>query len=104
MLNPYLETVSVWAGTLFFASGVIATIVARRMMTIIAQKSFLLELRDRARLGELTAANERLELLAVTDPLTGIANRRVMIDMLDRLWHSAAVKSKGAAVQVRVWP
>lgn len=96
--NPQLELVSVLAGTLFSGSGVIATILARRTMTILARKSFLLEMRDRARLGELAEANERLELLAITDPLTGIANRRFMIDMLDRLWQGDAVCDEGAAM------
>lgn len=35
------------------------------------------------RTRELRAANARLELLAGTDPLTGLANRRTMIAMLD---------------------
>ncbi len=61
------------AGTLFFASGIIATVVARRTITILAQKTFLLELRDMRRVAELADANARLERLAKTDPLTGIA-------------------------------
>lgn len=84
--NPDIGTGSVVAGTLFFASGVAATIVARRTATLLAHKTFLLELRDRMRVAELTDANGRLELLARTDPLTGIANRRWMIETLDRLW------------------
>lgn len=95
--NPHLELVSVLAGTLFFASGIIATIIARRTMTILAQKTFLLGLRDRTRLSELASANERLELLAITDPLTGIANRRFMIEILDQLWQTDAA-STGAAM------
>mgnify|MGYP002398450444 FL=1 len=96
--NPQLELVSVLAGTLFFGGGIVATIVARRTMTILAQKSFLLELRDLARLGELAEANERLELLAITDPLTGIANRRFMIDALDRLWQADPARAEGVAI------
>lgn len=84
--NPDIGTGSVAAGTLFFASGVAATIVARRTATLLAHKTFLLELRDRMRVAELMDANGRLELLARTDPLTGIANRRWMIETLDRLW------------------
>jgi diguanylate cyclase (GGDEF)-like protein len=85
--NPDIGTGSVLAGTLFFASGVAATIAARRTATLLAHKTFLLELRDRMRVAELTDANGRLELLARTDPLTGIANRRWMIETLDRLWN-----------------
>jgi len=84
--NPGLDLGSAVAATLFFASGVVATVVARRTMTILAQKAFLLELRDRSRVAELADANARLELLARTDPLTGIANRRWMMEMLNRLW------------------
>lgn len=96
--NPALETFSSLVGTLFFASGIIATVVARRTMTIIAQKSFLLELQGQARLDELAEANKRLELLAVTDPLTGIANRRSMIDMLDRLWQDGRREAEATAM------
>lgn len=96
--NPALETFSSLVGTLFFASGIIATVIARRTMTIIAQKSFLLELQGQARLDELAEANKRLELLAVTDPLTGIANRRSMIDMLDRLWQDGRREAEATAM------
>jgi diguanylate cyclase (GGDEF)-like protein len=43
----------------------------------------------------LAAANERLELLAVTDPLTGLANRRRLADLLDAEW-SRALRSKNS--------
>lgn len=84
--NPNLAIQSSLDATLFFAIGIIATIAARRTMTILAQKTFLLELRDRRRVNQLAEANARLEHLARTDPLTGIANRRWMMETLDRLW------------------
>ena len=84
--NPNLEIASSLDATLFFAIGIIATIVARRTMTILAQKTFLLELRDRRRVNQLAEANARLEHLARTDPLTGIANRRWMMETLEQLW------------------
>ncbi len=37
----------------------------------------------------LTAAHERLEQLAVTDPLTGLANRRRLAELLDAEWRRA---------------
>lgn len=86
------------AGALFFASGIAATVVARRTANILAHKTFLLELRDRARLAELTDANARLELLARTDPLTGIANRRWMVETLKRVWGDGIGKTEGAAI------
>lgn len=95
--NPSITIGSVEAATLFFTAGIIATIVSRRTMTILAQKAFLLELRDRSRVAELAAANARLELLARTDPLTGIANRRWMMELLNRLW-SAEAEAGGIAL------
>lgn len=96
--NPAIELGSAVAATLFFASGVLATIAARRIMTILAQKTFLFELRDRRRVAELAKANARLELLARTDPLTGIANRRWMTETLDHLWGNDKRCLDGAAM------
>ncbi len=95
--NPSITVGSVEAATLFFSAGIIATIVSRRTMTILAQKAFLLELRDRSRVTELASANARLELLARTDPLTGIANRRWMMELLNRLWDAEA-ETRGIAL------
>ncbi|MBZ9711393.1 GGDEF domain-containing protein [Mesorhizobium sp. ESP7-2] len=86
--NPAIEFGSAVAATLFFASGIFATVAARRIMTILAQKTFLFELRDQRRVAELAKANDRLVLLARTDPLTGIANRRWMTETLNNLWGS----------------
>jgi predicted signal transduction protein with EAL and GGDEF domain len=84
--NPDIEPGSAVAGTLFFASGIGATLVARRTATILAHKTFLLELRDRIRLADLSDANARLELLTRTDSLTGVANRRSMRETLTKCW------------------
>ncbi|TPI12526.1 GGDEF domain-containing protein [Mesorhizobium sp. B4-1-3] len=96
--NPAIEHGSAIDGTLFFASGIFATVAARRIMTILAQKTFLFELRDRRRVAELARANDRLELLANTDPLTGIANRRWMTETLDHLWGTDKRCLNGAAM------
>ncbi|TIP10519.1 GGDEF domain-containing protein [Mesorhizobium sp.] len=96
--NPAIEFGSAVAATLFFASGIFATVAARRIMTILAQKTFLFELRDRRRVAELAEANDRLELLASTDPLTGIANRRWMTETLDHLWGGGRQCFDGAAM------
>ncbi|MGX8012778.1 GGDEF domain-containing protein [Mesorhizobium sp. ORM8.1] len=96
--NPAIGFGSAVAATLFFASGIFATVAARRIMTILAQKTFLFELRDRHRVAELAKANDRLELLAKTDPLTGIANRRWMTETLDQLWGSDKRCLDGAAM------
>jgi diguanylate cyclase (GGDEF)-like protein len=96
--NLGLEIWNAVAATLFFASGIVATVAARRTMTILAQKAFLLELRDRRRVAELAEANGRLERLARIDPLTGIANRRWMTETLDRLWGVSGKCPGGAAI------
>ncbi|RVA72117.1 diguanylate cyclase [Mesorhizobium sp. M7A.F.Ca.CA.001.11.2.1] len=96
--NPAIAHGSAVAGTLFFASGIFATVAARRIMTILAQKTFLFELRDRRRVAELAKANDRLVLLARTDPLTGISNRRWMTETLERLWGSDKRCLAGAAM------
>jgi diguanylate cyclase (GGDEF)-like protein len=96
--NPDIAAGSALAGTLFFASGLAATLVARRTAIILAQKTFLLELRDRSRLEDLTDANGRLELLARTDPLTGVANRRSMAETIKSCWNEVAGPRSGAAM------
>jgi diguanylate cyclase (GGDEF)-like protein len=96
--NPAISFGSAVAATLFFASGIFATVAARRIMTILAQKTFLFELRDRRRVAELAEANNRLELLAKTDPLTGIANRRWMTETLNKLWGADKRCLDGAAM------
>ena len=96
--NPAIEFGSAAAATLFFTSGIFATVAARRIMTILAQKTFLFELRDRRRVAELAQANDRLQLLASTDPLTGIANRRWMTELLDVLWGEGGKCPDGVAM------
>lgn len=86
--NPGVDVRSGFSAFLFFASGIGATVIARETMTILAQKSFLLELRDRKRVADLAAANEQLERLSRTDPLTGVANRRSMMEAIDALWNA----------------
>ncbi|MBL7502747.1 diguanylate cyclase [Frankia sp. CNm7] len=45
------------------------------------------EVAERTR--QLAAANQRLEHLSITDPLTGLANRRRLDEILDAEWHRA---------------
>ena len=83
-----LPDASVWkslSGIFFFASGIAATVVARRTMNILAYKSFLLELRDRHHMTEMAHTNRRLERLSRTDGLTGVANRHFLGEKLEEL-------------------
>lgn len=96
--NPNITIGSALSDFLFFSIGVIATVAARRTANILAHKTFLLELRDRSRLAELIDANRRLEFLAGTDPLTGVANRRSMTESLDRFWTESSNKTKEVAI------
>jgi diguanylate cyclase (GGDEF)-like protein len=79
------DTRTALSGFLFFASGVGATVMARRTMNVLAQKSFLLELRDRHRMAELAETNLRLERLSMIDGLTGAANRHFVRERMKAL-------------------
>ena len=46
--------------------------------------SFLMGVRDQARVQELARANERLHVMSDTDPLTGVGNRRTFDRILQR--------------------
>jgi len=46
------------------------------------------------RTGALAAANEKLELLSRTDPLTGLANRRRLADALNETWQHAGTTGR----------
>lgn len=80
------------SGFLFYASGVGATVLARRTMNILSYKSFLLELRVRQNIGELARSNRRLEHLSRLDGLTGVANRHHLDQRL------AALSSHAGAI------
>ncbi|GEO99389.1 GGDEF domain-containing protein [Methylobacterium haplocladii] len=53
------------------------------------KQSFLLGLREQMQADALTEANSRLTVLSETDPLTGIANRRLFGERLGSAWESA---------------
>lgn len=59
--------------------------MARRTMNILAQKSFLLELRDRRHMVELAQTNQRLQRLSRIDGLTGAANRHFLRERMEAL-------------------
>lgn len=53
----------------------------------LAELNQTLESKVTQRTQELSEANKKLEQLAITDPLTGVANRRYAIQALTQLWH-----------------
>jgi diguanylate cyclase (GGDEF)-like protein len=98
LLNPALSIASTLSAFLFFASGIAAMVVARRTITVLAQRTFLLELRDAGRAQELITINARLETLSKTDALTGLPNRRYMDETLASLAAAAETPETAMAV------
>jgi len=88
-----------WAVRLaLLALAVLAIIGIVQLRTVVLRRrTRTLETIVGQRTQELRAANARLELLASTDPLTGLANRRTMIAMLDTA-REAAWRSGGTYV------
>jgi diguanylate cyclase (GGDEF)-like protein len=98
LVNPALTVSSTISAFLFFASGIAAMVVARRTITILAHRTFLLELRDAGRAQELITINARLETLSKTDALTGLPNRRYMDETLASLAAAPGARDTAMAV------
>jgi diguanylate cyclase (GGDEF)-like protein len=76
----------------FSASRLDAVILIAGQLAVSLENAMVyasLEHKVAKRTQELAAANERLELLTVTDPLTGLANRRRLTETLNIEWHRA---------------
>src|SRR5581483_1512500 len=82
---------------MFYAIGIYAATIARKTQAILAKKSFLLSLRNQYRSAALKSANDRLEILATHDPLTGLGNRRSSTGLIERLWRNPAVPKSDIA-------
>ena len=98
LLNPALTATSAISAFLFFAGGVAAMVVARHTITLLAHRTFLLELRDAGRARELIEMNRRLDALSKTDPLTSLPNRRSMDEILMSLATETREQAAGIAV------
>ncbi|KQM84931.1 hypothetical protein ASE67_14650 [Sphingomonas sp. Leaf23] len=88
----------------WFVRLALALLALLAIVGIVQLRTIVLRRRTRAletvigqRTQELRAANARLERLASTDPLTGLANRRTMIAMLDAA-REAALRGGGSYV------
>ena len=71
--------VSRLVGTLYGLSGCAVTLMAAYALERISHRAFLLNLRVRL-------LNQKLERMAMTDPLTGLANRRRLDEATQRFW------------------
>lgn len=83
---------------LFCAVVLGALVLSRRTMNIIQQHSFLLNLRSILQTEALAKANRRLAVLANTDALTGLANRRAYEDEARRLWADSSEPPRSLGV------
>lgn len=61
-----------------------ALVMTRRAITVMQQRVVLLHFRDTFRVRDLAAANALLAYKASTDELTGLMNRRSLMEALDR--------------------
>jgi diguanylate cyclase (GGDEF)-like protein len=86
ILNSAVSSREAMGTTIFYAMGIFAVTMARRTQSILAQKTFLMSLRDQYRSAKLKDANRRLEILARCDSLTGLANRRSAETLIETLW------------------
>jgi diguanylate cyclase (GGDEF)-like protein len=90
IFNPAIDLMEAVGTSVFFATGIYASTIARKTQAILHKKAFLLSLRNQYRSDALQSANRQLEILATRDPLTGLGNRRSATDLIERLWHDPA--------------
>ncbi|HEV7439179.1 MAG TPA: diguanylate cyclase, partial [Methylobacterium sp.] len=95
LTNSAVETKVPLVLTTFFAFVIGCLVPARQVMNLVLEHAFLLSLRNRLQAEELAAANEQLAILADTDGLTGLANRRAVGTRLTEDW-TRQTAAKGA--------
>lgn len=86
MFDPATAPKDTVVFSVFYGFVVTALIPARRTMTVLQQHAFVLNLRGALQERALANVNARLGVLANTDALTGLPNRRSFADESARLW------------------
>jgi diguanylate cyclase (GGDEF)-like protein len=97
IFNPAVSFEQAIGTTIFYAMGIFAATAARRTQSILAQKTFLMSLRDQYRSAKLRDANRQLEILATCDHLTGLANRRSAEEQITKLWNDRRLAKTSVA-------
>jgi len=90
VLNPTATYKEAIGFTIFYVIGLFAATAARKTQSLLAQKTFLMSLRDQYQRAQL-------EILATRDPLTGLPNRRAAASLIDRLWNDRRIAKTSVA-------
>ena len=97
IFNPAIDFKVAVGTSIFYAIGMYSASVARKTQSLLAQKAFLMSLRNEFRSNALKNANRQLEILAALDPLTGLGNRRSANDLIEKLWQDPTMPKEGIA-------
>lgn len=86
---PHMEfEVKLYTMLVFLSTGVF-TLLANYRLESSERQSYLLLLRERLRASAAQEANQALTKISITDPLTGVANRRHFDSALTQRWNEA---------------
>ncbi|MGR4067057.1 diguanylate cyclase [Halomonas sp. LR3S48] len=76
-----------------FASSAVFTLVANFRLEASERQAYLLLLREQLRANAALHDNQALTKISITDPLTGVANRRHFDTMLEQRWDEALAEN-----------
>lgn len=88
LLGPFPERL-LWPILSIISSAVVFSLTANYVMERDERKRYLLTMRERGVVRELTRTHERLRELSRVDSLTGLYNRRHFQEVLERVWERA---------------